>query len=88
MNIRLTRNVLLLLGALAGALACPTGTRAQAPRDPAKNEAWLVKEARLELVMLPLYSVSTTWSTRSKAIRLRCWGRSCRRPQRRGPKSA
>jgi hyperosmotically inducible periplasmic protein len=46
-----------LATALASTNALAAGEKEQAPRDTAKYEAWLTKEVRHELVMLPWYSL-------------------------------
>ena len=46
-----------LLAATAWAGAAQNKAKSPTPRDPAKYQAWLEKEVRHELVMLPWYSV-------------------------------
>lgn len=48
--------IVLVLASGSGAVAA-TNSRSQAPRDSTKFQAWLTKEVRHQLVMLPWYSV-------------------------------
>lgn len=48
---------LLIIFSMASGISAATNHNQQAPRDPAAYQAWLTKEVRHELVMLPWVSV-------------------------------